>query len=196
MARDSATTVPQIKGVAMLNAVRALRSMDKARARELLPPSLHKYLEDERVLPVVWYPEAEMLELNRALAQLIRPTLRGASLEQTFVHMGRLVGDIDLSGPYASLQRGGISYELVQRMSDGWKQYHDTGTLDASLEGEQRARFELRDFGLPSRELCWIQRGWFLAFVERTTRSEQVTVVHSQCRTRGSPTCVWEARWS
>jgi len=194
MSRDRAARVPKIKGVAMLNAVRALRSMDKERARELLPTALHKYLEDERILAVAWYPEADMLELNRALAQLIRPTLRGAKLEETFVHMGRLVADIDLSGMYASLQRGGVDHDLVQRMASGWKQYHDTGSLSASTEGNH-IRFELRDFGLPTLELCWIQRGWFLAYVERAASSGQVTVVESQCRLRGAPSCVWDATW-
>jgi len=187
--------IPQIKGVAMLNAVRALRSMGKERARELLPAALHKYLDDERILAVAWYPEADMLELNRALAQLLRPSLRGATLEQTYVHMGRLVADIDLSGVYASIDRGGMTDELAQRMASGWKQYHNTGSLAATLQDKQ-ARFELRDFGLPTRELCLIQRGWFLSYVERATRSERVTVVESQCRMRGARTCVWDATWT
>jgi hypothetical protein len=41
----------------MLNAVRALRTIDKERAHELLPEHLHKYLGQERILPVAWYPE-------------------------------------------------------------------------------------------------------------------------------------------
>ena len=180
----------------MLNAVRALRSMGKDNARALLPAAVHKYLDDERILAVAWYPEAEMLELNRALAQLMRPTLHGATLEQTFVHMGRRVGEIDLTGIYAPLLRGGINFELMQRMTAGWRQYHDTGRLEASLLDGDRARFELSKFGLPSRELCWIQRGWFLSFVERTTESPKVTVVETQCRTRGAQTCVWQATWT
>jgi predicted hydrocarbon binding protein len=189
-----AASVPKIKGVSMLNAIRALRSMDKEGARELLPASLHRYLDEERVLAVAWYPEAEMLELNRALAHLLRRTMRGATLEETYVQMGRLGARIDLSGMYASLQRGALDSELVQRTAAGWKQYHDTGALDATLQ-ENQARFELRDFGLPTQELCWIQRGWFLAYLERTTASAQVNVVESQCRQRGADTCVWDASW-
>jgi predicted hydrocarbon binding protein len=194
MSRDKKAQVPQIKGVAMLNCIRALRSLDKERARELLPPAMHKYLENERILAVAWYPESEMLELNRALAQLMRPTLRGASLEETYVHMGYLVGGIDLAKMYASLQRGGLDSELVQKMAAGWKQYHDTGSLIASVEPQQ-VRFELRDYGLPTQELCWIQRGWFVAYLERAAGAEHVTVVESQCRQRGAHSCIWQGSW-
>lgn len=195
MPRDKKSGVPQIKGVAMLNAIRALRSMDKDRARQLLPAGLHRYLEDERILAVAWYPEAEMLELNRALAQLLRPTLRGATVEATYVHMGYLVGQIDLTKTYASLQRGGLDSELVQRMAAGWKQYHDTGSLFASVEAK-RVRFELREYGLPTQELCWIQRGWFVAYLERALGAGQAAVVESQCRQRGASSCIWEGSWT
>lgn len=194
MQRDKKARVPQIKGVSMLNCIRALRSIDKERARQLLPASLHKYLDDERILAVSWYPEREMLELNRALAQLLRPTLRGASLEETYVQMGYLSGGVDLSKMYASLQRGGVDAELTQKLSAAWKQYHDTGSMIVSVE-ESRVRFELRDYGLPSQELCWIQRGWFLAYFERVVGSGQATVVETQCRQRGAHSCVWEGRW-
>jgi hypothetical protein len=195
MPRDKKSGVPQIKGVAMLNAIRALRSMDKDKARQLLPVALHKYLDDQRILAVAWYPEAEMLELNRALAELMRPTLRGASLEETYVHMGYMVGQIDLSKMYASMYRGGLDGELEQRTAAGWKQYHDTGSLLASVEA-QRIRFELREYGLPTQELCWIQRGWFVAFLERVIGAGQVAVVETLCRQRGAPSCVWEGTWT
>jgi hypothetical protein len=194
MPRDKKVGVPQVKGVAMLNVIRALRSMDKARARQLLPAALHKYLEDERILAVAWYPEAELVELNRALAQLIKPTLRGASLEDTYVHMGYLSGVIDLAKMYASLHRGGLDNDLTQRVSLGWKQYHDTGSLSASVAGN-RVRFELLEYGLPTQELCWIQRGWFVAYLERAIEAGKVTVVESQCRQHGARSCVWEGSW-
>ena len=185
---------PQIKGVAMLNAVRALRSLGKERAYELLPERLHKYLGDERILPIAWYPEVDMLELDRALAQIIRPTLGGSSLDDTFVHMGRQVARMDLSGVYASRIRARPLQEAAKRVGSMWKQYHDTGVLEVNVESN-RARFELRDYGLPSRELCLIQRGWYLEFMELigATKPE---VVESQCRTRAAPSCVWLVSWT
>jgi hypothetical protein len=185
--------VPHIKGVAMLNAIRALRSIGKDRARELLPEHLHKYLGEERILPVAWYPEADMLELNRALAQMLRPTLQGASLEDVFIHMGKLVGRIDLSTVYAVMVRNRALDDAPERLSALWKQYHDTGTLQASI-GEGSARFELRDYGLPSRELCWIQRGWLFAYIELTGAKEQ-KLIETQCRSLGDASCVWNASW-
>jgi hypothetical protein len=194
MTRGKSNAVPKVKGVGMLTAVRALRSIGKEKARTLLAPELHKYLDEERILAVAWYPEADLLELNRALAQILRPTLQRARLEDTYVHMGRLVGAIDLSGMYASLQRGQLDKELGPKIAAGWKQYHDTGTMTAEFESD-RARFELRDYGLPNQELCWIQRGWYLVYLERATGSKQVTVVESKCSLRGDPSCVWEGSW-
>jgi predicted hydrocarbon binding protein len=194
MARVRSNAVPKIKGVGMLTAVRALRSMGKGKARELLAPELHKYLDEERILAVAWYPEADMLELNRALAQIMRPTLPRARIEDTYVHMGRLVGSIDLSGMYASLQHGRLDNELVQRIAAGWRQYHDTGSMTATFEND-RVRFELRDYGLPNQELCWIQRGWYLTYLERTTGSKHVTVSEPKCCLRGDPSCIWEGTW-
>lgn len=193
MPRREAGPVPQIKGVAMLNAVRALRSLGKARAHELLPPHLHKYLTDERILPVKWYPEEDMLEVNRALAQILRPTLGDISLDDTFVEMGKQVGHIDLSGVYASALRARPPAEMAHRMSMMWEQYHDTGTLDVALEANA-GRFELREYGLPSRELCLIQRGWLLAYIE-LIGATQPNVVEAQCRNRGAASCVWDATW-
>lgn len=186
--------IPQIKGVAMLNAVRALRSLGKDKARELLPESLHKYLDDERVLPIAWYAETDVLELNRALAQIIRPALGGASLEETFVHMGRQSARMDLSGVYASRIRARPLADAAQRVGSMWKQYHDTGTLEVTLQ-PKLARFELRDYGLPSRELCWIQRGWLQEYMGLLGATD-CEVVETQCRIRAAHSCIWQATWS
>jgi predicted hydrocarbon binding protein len=185
--------VPHIKGVAMLNAIRALRSLDKDRARELLPEHLHKYLGDERIMPVAWYPEVDMLALNRALAHMLRPTLPGASLEDTYLHMGKSVGRIDLSTVSSSMLRTHALADTAQRLSTMWKQYHDSGSLDASW-GDGSARFELSEYSLPSRELCWIQRGWFLSYIE-LTGARDYTVTETQCRSLGDRSCVWKATW-
>ena len=186
--------VPRIKGTAMLNAVRALRTMDKDRAIALLPPHLHKYLEGERILAATWYPEADMLEINRALAHLIRPTLGRATLEQTFVHMGRLVGRIDLSSVYATMHATGELEDSMYRIAASWKQYHDTGAIAVSA-APNRARFELSDYGLPTKELCWIQRGWFEAYLE-LSGAKDLAVVEVHCCNHGAATCVWEATWT
>jgi predicted hydrocarbon binding protein len=191
---EDGANVPRIKGVAMLNAVRALRSIDKERAHELLPEHLHKYLGNERILPVAWYPEADALEINRAVAKLMRPTLPGASVEQTFVHMGLLVARIDLSGVYASMLRSRTTEETAQRLGTMWNQYHDTGLLEVSLQAKA-GRFELSDYGLPSRELCWIQRGWLLACIELLGH-DGGEVIEAQCRNRGAGSCVWNASWT
>ena len=194
MAASNKQPAPRIKGVAMLNAVRALQSMGKDKAMALLPAHLHKYLEGERILAGSWYLESEMLEVNRALARMIRPTLGRATLEETFVHMGRLVGRIDLSSVYATMHAAGELEASIHCVSASWRQYHDTGVLKASAS-HQSAHFELSDYGLPTNELCWIQRGWFEAYIEMAGPHE-FAVFEVQCRNRGAPTCAWEAKWT
>src|SRR5689334_143134 len=93
----------RIKGTAMLHAIRALRSMGKDRARHVLPKRLHEYLDGTRVLASSWYPEEDMLDVNRALAQVMQAAAPNRSVEETYVEMGRLVGRIDLAGLYSAL---------------------------------------------------------------------------------------------
>jgi predicted hydrocarbon binding protein len=184
--------VPRIKGTAMLAAVKALRSADGQRVRALLPPELHKYLEATRVLASSWYPEAEMLAINRALAQIMRDTIPGP-LETVYERMGRLVARIDLTTHYSGLVVSWNRESMVRQMAACWKQYHDTGQIEGTVTGD-RARFELTGYEYPSIELCGIQRGWFGEYLDVAAGSK-THVEEVRCQNLGDPSCIWDVTW-
>ena len=182
----------RIKGTAMLNAVKFLRANFKDKARQVLPPELHKYL-DTRVLPSSWYPEEENLALIRALARLLKENVPGVG-DDVYALMGRTVAQADLSSFYASLIRPGDPEETLKRAQVTWRMYHDTGTFQVGIHGPGRARVELSDYGLPSSEMCSLLKGFHEQMVAmagaREVSSEEIA-----CRNRGDRTCVWEMRW-
>lgn len=71
---------------------------------------------------------------------------------------------------------------------------HDTGTMAARLESEVRASFELRDYGLPSPEMCTILAAYFSETL-RIAGFVDPEVRKLECRGDGATTCRWEASW-
>jgi hypothetical protein len=183
--------VPRIKGTALLSTVRFLRA-NAALARPVLPANLHKYLE-ARILAASWYPEEDQLELTRAVAKIF-PDVAGSPGEDIYVHMGRLVARQDLTGPYARFVVPGDMESAVRIVSAAWKQYHDTGSMEARIDGAGRARMELVDYGFPHPEMCRVLLGWYEELF-RIKGATEVRLTEVQCRNRGAPSCVWQGTW-
>jgi hypothetical protein len=177
------------KGTTILTLVKFLRSQREA-ARKRLSPELHHYLE-EQIQPALWYPEEDLLALIRAMLELL-PFSREGSLAQ----MGRTVAREHLEGVYGHLrveEQSGLA-TLARRSYALWASMHDTGRMVARLEAEGQASFELRDYGLPSPEMCIILSAYF----SETLRMAGVVdpeVRKLECRVDGAPTCRWEASW-
>jgi hypothetical protein len=177
------------KGTTLLTLVKFLRSQGKA-ARERLSPDLHHYLE-EQIQPALWYPEADLLALIRAMVELLP-----LSREEALAQMGCTVAREHLEGVYEHLRvevESGLT-TLTRRSYALWASMHDTGTLAVRLESETRASFELPDYGLPSPEMCTILTAYF----SETLRMAGIVdpeVRKLECRGDGDPTCRWEASW-
>lgn len=180
-------TVARIKGTAMLNTVKTLRA-SRERAREILPDALHHYL-DQRVLVSEWYPESDQLELLRALSKII-PEQETDPWE----FMGRYTAQRDLAGVYRHLYQPGDPVRTLKAGGVLWKTYHDTGRCEVAFDGPSSAQVELRDYGLPSAEMCGILSGWYGELV-RMSGGLEVEVAHGACRTRGDRSCRWTVKW-
>jgi uncharacterized protein (TIGR02265 family) len=179
---------PHTKGSHVLSAVKVLRGQ-RERALELLPPSLHKYLE-QRILAASWYPLNEHLELLRVVAKLWP-----ASAGDPWILMGRGTAQADLSGIYKMHLRPGDPARTMILMSAVWKTTHDTGDVTMSVEGERAVIITLRNFGLRSREFCRVTTG-YVSEVLRLAGGRDVEVAHARCRDEGASDCVWRASWS
>ena len=177
------------KGTTLFTLVKFLRSQRQA-ARERLSPDLHHYLE-EQIQPALWYPEEDLLALIRVMLELL-PLSRQEALAQ----VGRTIAREHLEGVYEHLRvedRADLA-TLGRRSYALWASMHDTGRMVAQLEAEARASFELRDYGLPSPEMCTIMGSYFSETL-RMAGAVDVDVRKLECRLDGARICRWEASW-
>jgi len=181
-----------IKGTAMLNSVKFLRANFREEALELLPPELHKYL-NARILASMWYPEEDALALIRVMARLMKENVPGVG-DDVYAYMGRTVAQADFTTFYANLIRPNDPEETLTRVVTTWRMYHDTGSSHASFEGPGRARVDLKDYALPSKEMCSLIKG-FREQMLIMAGAQEVSSKEVSCRNRGDPICVWEMRW-
>jgi hypothetical protein len=178
--------VAKVKGTNLISAVKLLRR-NREQARTALPPALHPYLE-ERVLPTSLYPEEDLVELIRAMAAL----LRGAGGD-VFELMGRALVREHMEGVYEHLLKGD-RLTFARRVSTLWQTQHDTGRLVLVDEGAERARYELSDFGNPSREMCAVIRGYILEALAHSGFAS-VEVAKVGCVLDGRDRCTWACTW-
>jgi hypothetical protein len=176
------------KGTTLVTLVKFLRKQPD-RARAALPPSLHKYL-DERIHPSSWYPEADLLALLRAMLGML-PGARDAMLEQ----LGAALAREHLEGIYGHLKPDASSAPstMARRCFALWSSQHDTGMLAMSVDGGH-AVLEIRDFALPSPEMCGILTGYFREAFRQAGASD-LQLAKERCRLAGAQHCSWVATW-
>jgi hypothetical protein len=181
--------VAKAKGSALVHVVKFLRSQGEA-GRGALPPALHAYLET-RILPASWYPEEDLLGLLRAMSALL-PGEPHDALRQA----GRFTARVQSEGVYAHLfEKTDDPLSLPRRGFALWASQHDTGRMSVELDGDRRARVEVHEFALPSRELCGILTG----YAEEMLRLAGLPVIEAReesCCLDGAPLCAWSVRWS
>jgi hypothetical protein len=176
----------KVKGAHVINAVKVLRG-HRERALAILPPPLHRYL-DERILPSSWYPFEEHIELLRAIAAV----LGGGA---PWVLMGRGTARMDLSGIYKGYLKSGDVPRTLQAMSAMWKSAHDTGDLSVTVVDQSHATARLRGFAPRSLEICGIATGYLIESVYMAINRDP-KVTHPECRVRGSAECAWSVDWT
>ena len=176
----------KVKGTNLIGAVKLLRK-SREKARAALPPALHHYLE-ERVLPTSLYPEEDLVGLIRGMAVLLKDV--GGDVYEL---MGRAVVRDHMEGVYEHLLKGD-RLSFARRVSTLWQTQHDTGRLVLVDDGPGRARYELTDFGHPSREMCAVIRGYILEALAHSGFAS-VEVVKAGCVLDGRDACTWECTW-
>lgn|GEM_PF-2534845 len=179
--------VAKVKGTNLIASVKLLRK-NKEAARAALPPELHRYLE-ERVLPTSWYPEADMAVLLRAMAPILRKLG-----PDPFELMGRAALREHMQGVYAHLLRADRA-TLARRVSALWQSQHDTGRLTMVELGPGRARFELVEYGHPSREMCATIRGYLMEALAAAAGCTDVRAAKVSCVLDGADRCAWDCVW-
>jgi hypothetical protein len=174
------------KGTTLLSMVKFLRSQ-RERAASVLPSDLHSYL-DQRIQPSSWYPEADLLEMLRAMLSLL-PGDRETNLQR----MGAAIAREHMEGVYGHL-RADEPDTLVRRAVALWGSQHDSGRFQIEIEGPGRARYEVRDYALPSPEMCSIFRAYFVE-TQRVAGWTGVRAEKQACVLHGAEACSWIVSW-
>lgn len=188
---------PKAKGSIIVEFVKFLRK-HRAQALQVLPQECSHYLSS-KVLVASWYPERDVVALARACAKV-----RGSESPETYRYMGRLSAESHTTGLYNSIlgqQAERLHRKAQVRGCDGdvvptasWELLHDSGELCYAMEGPGRLRYELRNYGAPSREMCEITHGYLERFLE-TAGLRNVRVAKVACTLDGSESCVWDCRF-
>jgi hypothetical protein len=178
--------VPKVKGANVLSAVKMLRA-HRERAVALLPAKYQHYL-DERILVSSWYPEADQLELLRAVSFLLPGT------PDPWMTIGRIAARGDLSDLYRNLVRPGDLKDALRASSSLWRTFHDTGELKLSLEEPQRAVASLRGYAATAREMCRVIGG-YVSEVATVAGVRDIKTIKLGCTIDGAPECSWRLTW-
>jgi hypothetical protein len=179
--------MPKVKGSNVLLAVKMLRA-DRQRALALLPPRLHRYL-DQRILVSTWYPEEDLLELSRAVSLMMPGS------PEPWMTMGRSTARADLSTLYRHMVRAGDLTGTLGSIGSLWRTYHDTGELNVTVDEPGRATACLRDYGGAAREMCRVVGG-YVAEVAVMAGAREVNIAKLGCSLNGAAECRWRLTWS
>lgn len=172
---------PRAKGTAIVQCVKALRAMGP-RAREVLPQSLHGYL-NERVLVSAWYPESDYLALITALSKLI-PAPPGVDVWE---HLGTMSAQHDLTTIYRGMLRGSDLLATVRATRELFRVYHDPVTLDVHGEGDL-ITLDVLDYASISAGHCRFVTAYMRTHVKMCLDFD-VAVTETLCRARGDELC-------
>lgn len=178
--------MPNVKGANVLAAVKMLRA-NRERAVALLPRELHRYL-DERILVSSWYPEADQLELLRAVSFLLPGT------PDPWVSIGRIAARDDLKDLYRRMVKPGDLKETLRASSAMWRTFHDTGELKIVLEEPTRALATVRGYAATAREMCRVIGGYVTEVVS-TAGMQNIKTAKIACTLDGAPECSWRLTW-
>jgi len=187
MCRRGGQVVPNTKGSNVVELVRFLRR-NKERARELLPPDLHHYLE-ERIEVTRWYPEADSVGLQRAAAALLPPME-----DDPYEAMGRISAQLHVKGVYRHLLGDARPEVMPVRVLALWSSVHDTGKLRVAEMAPGSSQIELTDFEATSIEVCRSTAG-YIREVYRMSGVADLDVRKTACRSAGDDRCSWSVAW-
>lgn len=175
------------KGTALIPLVSLLRAR-RERASAILSPELRGYL-DQGVLAASWYPEAHLLALLRAGAEVV-----GGDRRQILREFGRGTARHHLEGVYAHLRLEDDPLAFPRRTFALWASQHDSGRLRLALEGEGVAKLRLEGYDSPSEEMCLVTWGYTEEVFTHSGRKDPQVVKRSCCN-EGADVCEWQVRW-
>ena len=161
-------SVPCMKGAYTLDLVKPLRAR-RDEALKVLPPRLHEYLT-MRILPSSWYPDADHMELRKALATLNK------HIPDIWAMFGQVSARNNSQRLYKALITPGDPARTFRNLPRGWSQYHNTGRLVTTIVEDEKGLFEIHDWPTSSNEMCQ-SLGAYYAKILRISGATEVRFV-------------------
>ncbi len=142
------------------------------------------------VIASSWYDEDIYKDFNQSIKKVLSP-----KDPQILEHLGAMSAEAGLKGVYSSKLKEGDVLSTLARCSSLWKMFHDTGELEVNVvEGENRAVFTVKGYGMPHVESCINLLGWGKRMVELAGGSN-VRVTKKKCECKGDEYCEMVAEW-
>ena len=146
--------------------------------------------ELESVVPVGWYSLAMYARLIRVVDQV-----HGHGDLALIHQLGRFEAERDLTTIQRLFLRMANPAYILEKTSEYWRRFHDSGTWVIERQGATRVRAFLDDWGQPDAALCretiaYVVRAWELV------GARNVRMDHPHCRSRGEKRCEFLGRWN
>ncbi len=108
--------------------------------------------------------------------------------------IGRYGAEKDINTVYRLFFRFANPIYAIEKVTEYWRKFHDTGTWSIVRTGDGRAEGTLRDWGHVDRALCRELVAYMTRVLELVGASE-VHLSHPRCRADGEPACFFTLRW-
>ncbi len=153
------------------------------RVMEAVSPETRAMLSGE-ILVSSWYPLAQTIEIRVAIDRLF-----GRGDLKLCEEMGRYTARLALEGALQQSFSPGDDPSFVVRMGPViWRQYYDSGEVEAKVTGPESGIARVVGFAEPHRAVCLSVQGWMEeAFL--IWRTAQALVIETRCKARGEEYC-------
>jgi predicted hydrocarbon binding protein len=152
----------------------------RANERELL----------DSVVAVGWYDLATYAVLLRQVDAVVGSGDRG-----TMRALGRFQAARDLKVYHRVFLRFANPSYTIEKTSELWRRYHDTGSWRVERLAENHASASLLRHGVVDGTLCAAMSAYMERLLE-LVGARSLQFEHPKCRAEGEPACVFEARWA
>ncbi|MDA8018698.1 MAG: DUF2378 family protein [Thermoanaerobaculia bacterium] len=174
-----------IKGLALIGAVKALRSSPGA-SREALKPELHHYLE-EKIFPSRWYPESDAVELFEALVEVM------PQRESPWRWIGMEGARHDFRGTYSAFVQRRQPAQVFRTVPKIWRLYHDTGSVRTEQVDDKTVTIEIQSSLMRHEGFVELQTAHLEALAELAGASGASCQIRR--RRLDPPTATWRLSW-
>ena len=142
----------------------------------------------ETALPVGWYDLLVEDRLNRVVDRTL-----GRGDLALMALIGRFGAEHEMKSFYRFFLKALTPANVVERGTEFWRRYQDTGTWATSREGT-RVRAALHDWG--SKDVAThIRLTAYLGRLIEMTGAHNTKIEHSRCRLRGDAYCEFTGSW-